>query len=160
MLSSQSLQLIFPFPSNYFILHYFIHFLDVYLSNYLYCLYRFAVIPSQVSSISRPYYHVTLPLHQSRVPITFGEFGGSLMALTDRVGILSWGWKMWQMNQWVPYNLVPPLKVIYHPNYLFILNNMAPLGLELKNVSRARLGTMLYQDIQKGEEVMNTSDFK
>ena len=89
MLSSRSLQLMFPFPSNYLILHYFIHLLDVYSINYLYRLYGFAVIPSQVSSISRPYDHVTLPRHQSRVPITFGYFGVSLMALIDRVGIFS-----------------------------------------------------------------------
>ena len=43
------------------------------------------------------------------------------------------------------------------PHYLFIFRNPELLGIELKNVVCSRLGTMLYLEIKRGEEAINTS---
>ena len=46
------------------------------------------------------------------------------------------------------------------PHYSFIFRKLDPLGKELKNAARSRLGTMLYPDIQNGKEAMKVSDYK
>ena len=48
---------------KYVILHYFIHFLDVYLSYHLSIHYMFTVFPSKKSSILRRYVHVPFPFN-------------------------------------------------------------------------------------------------
>ena len=46
------------------------------------------------------------------------------------------------------------------PHYSNIFRKPEPLGIEMKNVSCSRLGTMLHLDIQKGKEDMKTSIFQ
>ena len=46
------------------------------------------------------------------------------------------------------------------PHYPYIFSKPDPLGTEMKNMARSRLGTMLHLDIQKGEEAMKTSKFQ
>ena len=46
------------------------------------------------------------------------------------------------------------------PYYYYIVRNMESLGTEMKHMACARLGTMLYLDIQKWKEARNTSEFQ
>ena len=48
-----------------------------------------------------------------------------------------------------------PKGYLLHNSYIF--RKMELLGTEMKNLACSRLGTMLYLDIQKGKEAMNTS---
>ena len=50
--------------------------------------------------------------------------------------------------------LTPPKGYLLH--YSYILANPDILGSEINNVECSRLGNMLYPDIKKGEEAMNT----
>ena len=58
----------------------------------------------------------------------------------------------------MPCNFVPPLKEIYRTIPIF--RKPEPLGTEISNVAFFRLGTMIHLEIQKGEEVMKTSEFQ
>ena len=46
------------------------------------------------------------------------------------------------------------------PHYLFILSNMEPLGVDLKNMVCYRLGTVFYLYMQKWDQAMKKSEFK
>ena len=104
------------FPLYFLHCSFLYHWTILYYTTLLICWVFFWVLNSISFTGLIPFGRVTLPIHQKKLTIPFGECGGSSVALKSCIGIFPQGWKRHQTNWWVPYAFGPPWKLICHTN--------------------------------------------